>query len=486
MRTFVFTDDKSNKFWNIDLSGTGFTVTFGKLGTSGQTQRKDFPDEDKAQKAHDKLVAEKLGKGYVETTKQTPISPLQQALEASLVENPDDMASHMAYADYLMEQGDPRGEFVQTQLALEDPSRSAAERDPLHKRESELLARHGRTWLGDLGRFLVGKQSGPDKPMDYQFVRGWLDAVRVLPAPEAVLASLANAPQARLLRRLDVVYDMRFHPFELDPFVEAMNKALKGDEKSFDTDEWYDSVTILPHLIGSPHLTNLRAFKLGYSDSADQINYTTMCMPFESCNVEQMIEFVRRNPHLEELYLNTALSNIERLFAMPTLGNLRVLQYFYGSPYTHGGREGIAYPLSALAGNASLSRLTTLRLHAGRDVMIDTSELEAVLRSPHLPSLAHLHVHTIEGVDRACRDVVESGILRRLKTLGLGYGNMTDEGARILAACPDLKRLDLLDVTKSGLSAQGIALLKGTGIRVVADNQHSPDDHDSWNDVDVE
>ena len=133
---------------------------------------------------------------------------------------------------------------------------------------------------------------------------------------------------------------MRFHPFDLDPFVEAMNKALKGDEEPFDTEEWYEPVTILPPLIASPYLSNLRAFKLGYSDSADQINHTTMCMPFESCTVDDLIAFIGRCPRLEELYLNTALSNIEHLFVMPTLGNLRVLQYFYGSDYTRGGRGG--------------------------------------------------------------------------------------------------------------------------------------------------
>jgi predicted DNA-binding WGR domain protein len=89
MRTFVFTDDKSNKFWHIDLRGAAFTVTFGKVGTKGQTQAKDFPDAAQAREAHDKLVAEKLGKGYVEATPSAkpPPSPLQQALEAALVEN---------------------------------------------------------------------------------------------------------------------------------------------------------------------------------------------------------------------------------------------------------------------------------------------------------------------------------------------------------------------------------------------------------------
>src|SRR5262245_10053399 len=114
MRTFEFKEGSSNKFWNIDLQGKRFTVTFGRIGTAGQTQIKEFPDEQKAQAAHDKLVREKLGKGYVETTsaaapaaKSAGPSPLQQSLEQALVDNPDDLAAHSAYADYLTEHGDP-------------------------------------------------------------------------------------------------------------------------------------------------------------------------------------------------------------------------------------------------------------------------------------------------------------------------------------------------------------------------------------------
>jgi uncharacterized protein (TIGR02996 family) len=159
MRTFVFSDGKSNKFWNIDLQGSSFTVTFGKVGTKGQTQKKDFADAAKAKQAHDKLVAEKLGKGYVETTAARPQgpAPLQQSLEQALVEGPNDLAAHSAYADYLAEQGDPRGELIQVQLALEDPGRPAEERKQLQEREKGLLKRHARQWLGDLGPLLVGK-----------------------------------------------------------------------------------------------------------------------------------------------------------------------------------------------------------------------------------------------------------------------------------------------------------------------------------------
>src|SRR5262245_33930901 len=68
MRRFEYSEGTSNKFWTIELSGKSFTVNFGRIGTAGQTQTKTFPDEGQAKKAHDKLIVEKLGKGYQETT----------------------------------------------------------------------------------------------------------------------------------------------------------------------------------------------------------------------------------------------------------------------------------------------------------------------------------------------------------------------------------------------------------------------------------
>src|SRR5947209_1001949 len=71
-REFHYTDDASNKFWRITLEGSTHSVQYGPRGAKGQTQAKTFPNEDEARQSHDKLVAEKLKKGYVEvTTSQT-------------------------------------------------------------------------------------------------------------------------------------------------------------------------------------------------------------------------------------------------------------------------------------------------------------------------------------------------------------------------------------------------------------------------------
>lgn len=65
-RYFEFVDGSSNKFWEIWMDGTDVTTNWGKIGTAGQTKTKSFPDEAKAKKEYDKLLAEKTGKGYTE------------------------------------------------------------------------------------------------------------------------------------------------------------------------------------------------------------------------------------------------------------------------------------------------------------------------------------------------------------------------------------------------------------------------------------
>jgi len=64
MARYEFSEGTSNKFWEIKLSGKSFTTTYGKIGTPGQTTMKEFGSPAEAKKEHDKLVAEKVKKGY--------------------------------------------------------------------------------------------------------------------------------------------------------------------------------------------------------------------------------------------------------------------------------------------------------------------------------------------------------------------------------------------------------------------------------------
>ncbi|MBX7219050.1 MAG: DUF4132 domain-containing protein [Blastocatellia bacterium] len=81
-REFQFSEGTSNKFWTITLSGSSHTVQFGRVGTAGQTQTKDFASADEARKSFDKLVQEKVKKGYVELSAAVGEEPPAQPAAA--------------------------------------------------------------------------------------------------------------------------------------------------------------------------------------------------------------------------------------------------------------------------------------------------------------------------------------------------------------------------------------------------------------------
>ncbi|MFN7975657.1 MAG: DNA ligase [Acidobacteriota bacterium] len=65
-RRFELVDGASSKFWEIEVSGATHTVRFGRIGAAGQASTKTFADAATAAAAAQKLVAEKIGKGYRE------------------------------------------------------------------------------------------------------------------------------------------------------------------------------------------------------------------------------------------------------------------------------------------------------------------------------------------------------------------------------------------------------------------------------------
>ena len=67
LRYFEYSDGKSNKFWEISVDGASHTVRYGRIGTDGTTKTKEFDDEDEAMADAQKLIAQKVKKGYEET-----------------------------------------------------------------------------------------------------------------------------------------------------------------------------------------------------------------------------------------------------------------------------------------------------------------------------------------------------------------------------------------------------------------------------------
>jgi predicted DNA-binding WGR domain protein len=65
-RRFEFVGGSSAKFYEVSVVGRDVHICFGRLDTAGQTQNKSFPSSDAAHKHAEKLVSQKLAKGYIE------------------------------------------------------------------------------------------------------------------------------------------------------------------------------------------------------------------------------------------------------------------------------------------------------------------------------------------------------------------------------------------------------------------------------------
>src|SRR5438034_1048195 len=90
-------------------------------------------------------------------------------LEA-ILEDPDDDAVRLIYADWLEEHDQPaRAEFIRVQIALAGLASFDPRRAPLERRERTLLAEHEKAWVGDL----------PQGVEQWQFSRGFVESIRL-------------------------------------------------------------------------------------------------------------------------------------------------------------------------------------------------------------------------------------------------------------------------------------------------------------------
>lgn len=65
-RNFINQSELSNKFWNIECEGKIQKIKFGKTGTKGRETIKEFESEKKCLEESEKLIKQKLSKGYSE------------------------------------------------------------------------------------------------------------------------------------------------------------------------------------------------------------------------------------------------------------------------------------------------------------------------------------------------------------------------------------------------------------------------------------
>jgi uncharacterized protein (TIGR02996 family) len=76
--------------------------------------------------------------------------PRYEPFLQTVLDHPADDGPRMVYADWLEEQGDPRGEFIRVQLQLNRIAPNDPNFDSLTDREMSLLNRHGELWREEI------------------------------------------------------------------------------------------------------------------------------------------------------------------------------------------------------------------------------------------------------------------------------------------------------------------------------------------------
>jgi uncharacterized protein (TIGR02996 family) len=203
-----FEHPKKHRFWEVYWEGAAIEVVSGRIGTSGRASEL-LPDRIAAE------IAARLSEGFEEVVpdlvkdQAAPSAEPPAELMARVLEAPDDDQPRMVLADWLQQQGDPRGELIAVQLeaAQTPPGKTVPKR--LRDREEHLLAMFRARWLPDA------------TGADVSFVRGFADRVKLeMPVDVALLERVVAA--SPLLRTLVVAppkshwqYVWRVIPLEL-------------------------------------------------------------------------------------------------------------------------------------------------------------------------------------------------------------------------------------------------------------------------------
>ena len=366
------------------------------------------------------------------------MSTTREALEAALAADPDDVAAHAAYADLLIEAGDPRGEYIRLQLALEDRNQPA---DRLRAMEQEAFAlrrEHEAEWLGPLAEFVLPKR-GPSvgamvaDNVEVTWRRGWVHGVRIERLTPKILRAVAGNPAGLLLQELAILRanllglsELRYNPVAL---------ALQ-----------------------SPTFRGLRRIELG---SAETWSFLALD--------DEYLALIENTRCLRQLTVRASHLNTPRIFATP-LPQLQTLELTVVE---------VGFAFRVLAINSTFGQLRNLHLDIfeyvegmdnphgpGVTNLIDSDELRIFFRSPHLRSLLYLGLRLPGFGDAGVDELISSGMIARLKGLDLCRCEITDDGAQELAACPDVARLEYLHLDNNLLSPVGIEALAAVGVTV--------------------
>ena len=221
------------------------------------------------------------------------------------------------------------------------------------------------------------------------------------------------------------------------------------------------------HLAGTQVVRNLRSLRVVDTDVFGGY-------------LDGLTKLIAAATRLECLNIACGDDDTHALFGLPLAG-LREL-------HVHCVR---LYATERLAENPAFATLRTVTFHPhgfrrwfndpdDTGGYLTVANVRDIAYSPHLQRLEHLQLNCCNAGDEGIDLLVNSGLLRRLKSLDLGHGCVTDAGAltlvKALGGTPHA--LAVLKLGDNALSGDGVAALHRLKLTLDAPDQHAPGDDD--------
>jgi uncharacterized protein (TIGR02996 family) len=437
--------------------------------------------------------------------------PDETRLLRAILTAPEDDAPRLAYADWLAQRGDPRGEFIRIQCRVARPPAGDPEHRALQQREAELLQAHYSSWMQGLdqvapGAWAVFRRGLPDMLTAYDVDDQALQGLRIFPTlrvleltGRALTADgLRHLQALPLLEQLDLsnlaITDEGLAALAGAPGLRVLSLSLHGL-----TSAGLALLEELPELLVIRHeqepstevaaalerLKQRRMERFRRRSSEERRREARLVLEAHSGSFSCEGDLVK-SIHLSQCWVTDA--DIEYLTAFPEVEALNLYETWITS-------TGLAHlaglsnlreltlgksHIRSLRPLAGLTRLT--RLHAawlqddeyrscltddgteGLERLVSLEELDlssaaitdvtlhrlASLRKLRRLRLSSLHAITNDGL-KGLRE------LRELEELDLGYGSsLTDAGLHHLMG---LTKLKVLDLEGQGIGDAGLLYL---------------------------
>jgi len=433
-RRFEVSEGSSNKFWEIEVDGSSHTVRYGKIGTDGQTNTKSFASAEAARKDHDKLIAQKTGKGYEEVDPNKSDAPALDAkdLKRHLSNLGGEDGAFLVLADWLQGQGHPWGELVVLQ--------HAAATAPNDKKRAQLAA-EAEKLLNSKGSAILGKLAR-DPSSRFTWGNGFVHVATIGtgPTPEDVTAGVKAflaLPVAHLVEGLvvnPVPTTFETHQDWGDshanvvapwPDLEALAKLIPAriTHVGFGAPTSHAAA-----YIGMPSFTKLSAaFK-----RATKLELTGHCpeKPGKLALpnvVELAVRFGEANAAGLEALAGAKLPKLERLSVWLGASSHCTLDDAYPpADYDEDDEDQERYPPTYSAADLSSLEIYGIRTRVAPE------QLNQLLAAPWAATVVHLGLQSTVWTPELIAALAKAPLVKRLKTLDLSGGDLDDAQAKVL------------------------------------------------------